>query len=80
MNWPGGTSDSTPRVVWCPYVAENPSDPSDVVNMVALFKVVSLVPLNKHRSLLIHAKACRSNKIWMILEVSYAWERILDLI
>ncbi|KAL6731372.1 hypothetical protein Aduo_002244 [Ancylostoma duodenale] len=38
MNWPGGTSDSTPRVIWCPYVAENPSDPSDVVNMVALFK------------------------------------------
>ncbi|VDK76270.1 unnamed protein product [Cylicostephanus goldi] len=39
MNWPDGSSDSTPRVVWCPYVAENPSDPSDVVNMVALFKV-----------------------------------------
>ncbi|CAJ0594419.1 unnamed protein product [Cylicocyclus nassatus] len=38
MNWPDGGSDSTPRVVWCPYVAENPSDPSDVVNMVALFK------------------------------------------
>ncbi|VDM61537.1 unnamed protein product [Angiostrongylus costaricensis] len=46
MNWPGGTSNSTPRVVWCPYVAENPSDPSDVVNMLALSKKNTVYVVN----------------------------------
>ncbi|KAE9413972.1 hypothetical protein Angca_008586 [Angiostrongylus cantonensis] len=46
MNWPGSTSNSTPRVVWCPYVAENPSDPSDVVNMLALSKKNSVYVVN----------------------------------
>ncbi|KJH52918.1 hypothetical protein DICVIV_00787 [Dictyocaulus viviparus] len=46
MNWPGGASSNTPRVVWCPYVAENPSDPSDVVNMVALFKKNNVYVVN----------------------------------
>ncbi|WKX88976.1 hypothetical protein Q1695_008544 [Nippostrongylus brasiliensis] len=46
MNWPSDGSDATPRVVWCPYVAENPTDPADVVNMVALFKKNKVYVLN----------------------------------
>lgn len=55
MNWPGSTSDTTPRVVWCPYVAENPSDPSDVVNMVALFKVGAVYECCRHMLMLVRA-------------------------
>lgn len=62
MNWPVGTFDSIPRVVWCPYVAENPTDPSDVVNMVALFKknkvyVVNLSTLKERGSRMTYEEA-----------------------
>uniref|UniRef100_A0A1I7WVL6 Ge1_WD40 domain-containing protein n=1 Tax=Heterorhabditis bacteriophora TaxID=37862 RepID=A0A1I7WVL6_HETBA len=37
VNWPEDTSQE-PRLVWCPYVPENPSDPSDSCNMLAIYK------------------------------------------
>uniref|UniRef100_A0A7I4XW79 Ge1_WD40 domain-containing protein n=1 Tax=Haemonchus contortus TaxID=6289 RepID=A0A7I4XW79_HAECO len=74
MNWPGGTSDSTPRVVWCPYVAENPSDPSDIVNMVALFKkntvyVVNLSILKERGSRVTYEEALAVEEAILSVEV-----------
>ncbi|KAK5977454.1 hypothetical protein GCK32_006111 [Trichostrongylus colubriformis] len=75
MNWPGATSDNnTPRVVWCPYVAENPSDPSDVVNMVALFKkntvyVVNLSILKERGSRMTYEEALAVEEAILSVEV-----------
>ncbi|VDP20857.1 unnamed protein product [Heligmosomoides polygyrus] len=74
MNWPGSTSDTTPRVVWCPYVAENPSDPSDVVNMVALFKknkvyVVNLSILKERGSRMTYEEAAAVEEAILSVEL-----------
>ncbi|VDM71226.1 unnamed protein product [Strongylus vulgaris] len=82
MNWPDGSSDSTPRVVWCPYVAENPSDPSDVVNMVALFKknkvyVVNLSILKERGSRMTFEEALAVEEAILSVEMEEVILRLL---